>query len=808
MTMVLPLAFAACTSDEFETIQNEGSSLAGRKVLENVELSFGDDAYTRIAVENGNFIFEEGDGVGACLVDNYVPNAAAKAAYQNYTLTDYIQTNYQYLYDGATWTTTAKMVEGNYVFYAPYNGKHLERKPLTTGVPTTQELQLDADGKVNQYSILEAFAKSGQPAYIGYKFLEATGQDYKVSVDMKPIFAYPLITFTNDKTGTDAGDVVITKFVIKADGIATKAPLTIGTANNVAAKGTGVVGSLFDLGTKDSENGAWVTNKYMIGNKTDNVVGTAEETANMIVVNVPNGALTVAQGESVKFNVVLPADNSVNYTVYAYDNAGKAYQKNVSGQSYSAGKMYADNQYSNGNALATAAGIMTSKTSAITPAVAPTIVTSTEELQALVAGATADVANIQVANSSVKLTPEVASAANPTLTYTFADPISIVGGEEEAAEMDRFGFNGAVTIESGIVNLRAIVASNEAALGNVTVKEGASLTLLTSAENSTGTLNVTVEEGAQVTIGESGTNAEKVHVTTLTNNGEATVEVSGSVTTYVNAGTVTNKSETLPTPMEGKWINEGDVELNAATTLSAGATLVNKGAITVTSTNTLTITAASGTTTPAAVLDNEGMLINDASTNSVIVNGKLIVRASSMYKGAAISITSTTGRIDLYEGYQAAENFTVTSGTLAQVVTSFDNTVTEPVELISGINMLSVSSTLTLDEAITGVNNIELGNGATFNLNDAITVANNTEITTVGDATIKGIYTLSSGAGTLDIIVAKGKTLTLQGVTIAKGTATATLKGADTAENSSSYKLTSGASVAAGVTVADSMKKL
>lgn len=260
--------------------------------------------------------------------------------------------------------------------------------------------------------------------------------------------------------------------------------------------------------------------------------------------------------------------------------------------------------------------------------------------------------------------------------------------------------------------------------------------------------------------------------------------------------------------MEGKWINEGDVELNAATTLSAGATLVNKGAITVTSTNTLTITAASGTTTPAAVLDNEGMLINDASTNSVIVNGKLIVRASSMYKGAAISITSTTGRIDLYEGYQAAENFTVTSGTLAQVVTSFDNTVTEPVELISGINMLSVSSTLTLDEAITGVNNIELGNGATFNLNDAITVANNTEITTVGDATIKGIYTLSSGAGTLDIIVAKGKTLTLQGVTIAKGTATATLKGADTAENSSSYKLTSGASVAAGVTVADSMKKL
>lgn len=784
MTMVLPLAFAACTSDEFETIQNEGSSLAGRKALENVELSFGDDAYTRIAVENGNFTFEEGDGVGACLGDNYAPNAAAKAAYQNYKLSEYIQTNYQYLYDGATWTTTAKMVEGNYVFYAPYNGKHLERKPLTTGVPTTQELQLDADGKVNQYSILEAFAKSGQPAYIGYKFLEATGQDYKVSVDMKPIFAYPLITFTNDKTGTGAGDVVITKFVITAsNSIATKAPLTIGTANNVAAKGTGVVGSLFDLGTKDSENGAWVTNKYMIGNKTANVVGTAEETANMIVVNVPNGALTVAQGESVKFNVVLPADNSVNYTVYAYDNAGKAYQKNVSGQSYSAGKMYADNQYSNGNALATAAGIMTSKTSAITPAVAPTIVTSTEELQALVAGATANVTNIQVANSSVKLTPEVASAANPTLTYTFDDPISIVGGEEEAAEMDRFGFDGDVTIESGIVSL---TATN---LSNVTVKEGATLNLYGAETSAT----VKTEKGATLVLG-NGKNA--ITIATLTNAGEATIAKNATVSTsYTNEGTITNQSATLPTNIaSGTWINEGDVTLSAPTTLSAGVTLVNKGAIT-TGTNTLTI-ATADVTTPAAVLDNEGMLINDGTDNKVTVNGKLIVRASSMYKGKAIDVAS--GRIDLYEGYQAADAFTVSgTGTLAQVVTSYDNTVAEPATLISDINMLSVSSTLTLDKAIANnVNNIELGNGATFNLNGTIKVINDTEITTVGDATIKGIYTLSAASTkTLNIIVAKGKTLTLSGVTIENGEGTTNLKGVDTTVKSK-YVLTSGANVA------------
>lgn len=787
MTMVLPLAFAACTSDEFETIQNEGSSLAGRKALENVELSFGDDAYTRIAVENGNFTFEEGDGVGACLVDYYSPtNKAEDPAYKNYMLSEYIQTNYQYLYDGATWTTTAKMVEGNYVFYAPYNGKHLSRTPITTGVPTTQELQLDADGKVNQYSILEAFAKSGQPAYIGYKFLEATGQDYKVSVDMKPIFAYPLITFTNDKTGTGAGDVVITKFVITASkSIATKAPLTIGTANAVAAKGTGVVGSLFDLGTKDSENGAWVTNKYMIGNKTANVVGTAEETASMIVVNVPNGALTVAQGESVMFNVVLPADNSVEYTVYAYDNAGKAYQKTVSEQSYSAGKMYADIQYSNGNALATAAGIMTSKTSVISPTDAPTIVTSTEELQALVAGATADVTNIQVANSSVKLTPEVASAANPTLTYTFKAPISIVGGEEEAAEMDRFGFNGAVTIESGIVSLKA---TN---LDDVTVKEGATLNLYGAETSAT----VKTEKGATLVLGNG---KDAITIATLTNAGEATIAKNATVTASTNEGTIINQSTKLPTNIaSGTWINEGDVTLSGATTLSAGVTLVNKVAIT-TETNTLTIAAASGNT-PAAVLDNEGMLINDASTNKVIVYGKLIVGASSMYKGAAIDVSS--GRIDLYEGYQAANAFTFSSsGTLAQVVTSYDNTVTESATLISNINMLSVSSTLTLDKAITNnVKNIELGNGATFNLNGTIKVTDDTKITTVGDATIKGIYTLSAGsAKTLDIIVAKGKTLTLSGVTIENGDGTTNLKGVDTTVKSK-YVLTSGANVSATI---------
>ena len=168
LAMALPLAFAACTSEEI--IENaQDQNLDARKALGEVELVFGDEVNSRMTAEGGNIGFVVGDGVGACLVDVYSKNAdAAKAAVaiNNYLLTDYIQTNYQYKYDGSSWATTARMVEGNYVFYAPYNGEHLARTAIKTGVNNVQNLTLAEDGTIDKYSALDEFLKSGQPAYV------------------------------------------------------------------------------------------------------------------------------------------------------------------------------------------------------------------------------------------------------------------------------------------------------------------------------------------------------------------------------------------------------------------------------------------------------------------------------------------------------------------------------------------------------------------------------------------------------------------------------------------------------------------
>lgn len=791
MAMALPTIFAACSSDELEAIQNGDNALDSRIELGNVELAFGDDAQTRMSAEGGVIKFLVDDGVGACLVDNYV-HASDKAGEEikNYQLTSTIQTNYQYKYDGSTWATTARMVEGNYVFYAPYNGNHLSRAPLNTGVPAVQELAMGANGKLDQFSIIDAFVKSGAPAYVGYKFLKAEGQTTKVKVDMKPIFAYPLITFTNDKTGTDAGDVTITKFVIiQSNGFATEMPMAIGKANAVASnKATGIVGSLFDETAKDTEKGAWITNKFMIGNKTGNVTGTATKTANMITINVPEGALKVAQGESVKFNVVLPADAAKKYTVYAYLDNGKAYSMEMNA-GFSAGKIYPDNQYkTDGTTLATAATAGTMSTKKMSaPSAAPVVVTSTEELVNLIAGAVENVTDIEVSGSNVKITKEVVDAANPTLTYNFKSAVAIAAGKE-AVELKNFEFGGNVTVESGDVTY-----NNKAKIEAV-VEKDAKLTVL-EAEN---TSEVETKAGAKAVIGGSKATDSSVTVATLKNAGETTINVKGTVTDVEeNKGTIINESAALPTSIVGKWVNNGNVKLAKATTIAAevanttpAGELTNNGSI---ETNGCNLTIEEG-----AVLDNaaEGMLVNGSASSEVVVNGTL--EAHGLFKGNAIGTAS--GRINLYSGYQAANDFSLPTGTgiLADVMDSYDATATEKPNLTANANMLSVKDLTVAAVADLGKAKYELQDKGTMNVKGNIALEEATEITTKGDATITGIYALDGTTGkVLTITVAEEKTLTLKGITLGADNFTE-LKGKNVLKPSK-YKLTAGATLGTSV---------
>lgn len=800
MAMALPLAFAACTSEEFESAQN-ATDLSGRKVLGDVVLTFGDEAGTRMTAAGGAIGFVAGDGVGACLVDNYIGEQdGERGAIDNYNLTSTIQTNYQYKYEGGAWMTTARMVEGNYIFYAPYNGDHLSRTPLKTGVPTTQELTLGADGKVDAYSILDAFVKSGTPAYVGYKFLKAEGQDLKVSVNMKPIFAYPLVTFSNDDTSASATDVVITKFVVTGT-IPAEMELNIGSAGDVAKAGNGVVGKLFDQGADASKNGAWAKSANMIGNKTADVTNAASKTNGAITINVPNGALKVAKGETVKFHIVLPATNAANYKVYAYDGNGKAYGLTVTGAALSAGKIYPDGQYkADGTTYATAANAFMTKTSAITPAAAPNMVNTTEELVALVAGATGNVAGIEATSDDVKITPEVIAAINPNLTYTFTSVMGISGDLEIA----NFDFTNGAVVESGVVTWKKAIST---ATSNLTVKSGA--TLKVKADISGATVTVLKDGEAEIGAGTTNNASDDITVANLVNKGETTIKCDAAVTTITNystttgdeyCGTINDERTGIPTAINGNWICSNEVVVTAATTVNAGATL--------TISNSLDLTGASAGLTVSGkaklVVDEDAMLINNA-TSAVTINADGLMEAKGLFKGDAIDVAN--GRINLYQGYQAVNAFSTSGGILADVRETYTTDVTTPEVLVTNANLLSVKNlTLKADAALPKAN-VELQDGGTMTLNGNVTAGAVSTITTVGDATISGVYNLASAAATntLTIVVAKKKTLTLKGISLVDGGAGVTLKGETgaTGTDNAKYKLTSGASIGAGVTVDD-----
>ena len=704
--MALPVAFAACTSEELvEGVQNQ--NLDARKALGDVELAFGEGAESRLAVsEAGAFLWSEGDGVGACLVDVYAPTGDEDdAAIKNYKLTDYIQTNYQYKRDAAgKWTTTARMVEGNYMFYAPYNGNHLARTSIMAGAPTVQNLALKEDGTINQYSALDEFVKSGKPAYVGYKFLAAEGQENKVSVNLKPIYAYPEITIDNTSlSASEERDLTITKVVITyTGGFETEAPITIGTKDAVAAAATeGVVGMLYDYGTHNATNnphGAWITNnKNMKGNRTSQITGTAKKENNVVTINMPDGAYTVAIGETVKFNVVLPAEayNASTTTIYAYTAEGKAIKLPLgSAFALSTGKIYVDGRYkADGTFSSTMADPLKVKNvKAEALVAAPNIVYTTEELETLVASASADVDAITFANDEVKLTAAVAdAAANTELSYTIDSPVSIIGGTaEKPVAVNKFTFKNGATIESGVVTVKgntgdieveegATLNINDGAAAAATLEAGTitnygtvnvyeKLTAEALTLKSGSTLNVEVADNAQAAMNidfdatETDANDEIIGATlNLKKNFavDAALTVDEGSTSTISSGAVVTVAAALTN--NGSMTNNGTIKGDGSFVNGEDASLTNAGVVvakTITNNGDVTNNKYFGldATSQSTTITNEGTITMGLKTARALVNaGKGEIDNTALGKvtsnGASLNIITVTITEDM-ENYE------------------------------------------------------------------------------------------------------------------------------------------------------------
>lgn len=199
--IMLPALFAACTNDDFQTIEQGAQGTEGRKMVDNVTLNVTTSANTRLAYESGKYKFEEGDEIGACLMDlvdmtKYLDQANHPMWHEWFTLTDYIHTNYKFTRDGnGNWTTGAKMTEGNYFFVMPYNANYGYRSTYKFDA-SSQTLE-----GTDNASLLKAYADNNH--FVGYgKVVAGDAESESVGVSMVPVFGSTGITIKVTGTQT------------------------------------------------------------------------------------------------------------------------------------------------------------------------------------------------------------------------------------------------------------------------------------------------------------------------------------------------------------------------------------------------------------------------------------------------------------------------------------------------------------------------------------------------------------------------------------------------------------------------------
>ena len=310
--LTFALAFAACTNEE-ELVIATGSDaqLASRPQIGKVELTT--ESQTRAAVVDGTWgklAYETGDIIGAALVDEpnmtrsipgyfnsngwenaswtyaeYATDTQKKlrgqwklftqtktsqndwAAYNtpyafydlcgNGTVNNIIHTNYGYAYNGTNWTSEASLVEGNYMFYFPYNANNSTRVPVTVEIPTVQDC---TDGN----SAVDAFYNVTTPIAVDLAFIQkpAAGQKPVISAAPKHLFAYPQIKIVNNFNSY--------LYDVKYDGTSVDQTLSAKATTTAALKKTMTVNKVELVYTGAETNKLWTKatiNAYKLNNE-------------------------------------------------------------------------------------------------------------------------------------------------------------------------------------------------------------------------------------------------------------------------------------------------------------------------------------------------------------------------------------------------------------------------------------------------------------------------------------------------------------------------------------------------------------
>ena len=612
--LALPALFAACTADEFESVSQNNGLQERAKLSKDFTLMTGMPE-TRYAAEGGSgisFKFEQGDRIGAAIIDEYDYNYPDEP--DKFDVIYSLAGNNPFEYQGGdAWKSNTELGIGHYMFVFPYNTKDNGRGAVAYELPVIQKMYTDENGE----QILNAAIEKGNKAVATTVLYE---DDLTADVSLKNLFTYPKLTinFDNGEKVTTVSQIVletndgVDPFIVKGGfnhkvvnemfnpGDNASTILSDKYYNDDDGKVTTPYVHWDEVGTYDflikEENTGWDEAKYYITAPEN------ERTSKYIIVKFPKNTKVKLQSNTnnkyVEARIMMPSIDDLTvltdeYTLYVYTDNG-VYHTNLNEDAFSFSDTTDDTKIANALRRNQSNGLTLKALNAGDKGQdAGTIVTSLEDWNAMVAryGKTKQDQDIIVVGDGFAFNEK---AEWPTeCVFNINSNVTVEG----KVEMSNVNVTGTVNVkEKAVLTVNNTLAATEI-LNEGTVEIVAECDKDNEKEDyagirlieNKGTLNVAEKANAVFAL----TNKKGA---TMTNNGTAEVSNEAGLTEAGNFGTITNNG-ILRT---NNFTNQ-TIELN-----NAQDQIVNVP--TITNAKNARILAVSGVLTNYAKLVNEGTL--------------------------------------------------------------------------------------------------------------------------------------------------------------------------------------------------------
>ena len=203
--LAIPALFAACVADDFNEAITSGDMAQRALLSEDFKLNFG-GADTRFSAGDAGapleFSYEVGDAIGGAIIDQFDPTQTDPV--KRFPIVPYVSTNHPFVLNAqGEWAIEHTMVEGNYLFYFPYNENNHARTAPVYSIPVMQDLS-DKDGKFDPKAAVEKYNMA-----VGAQFLEK--EDLNASLQLVNIYGYARIkvTLDNHYAGSNVDKIVL-----------------------------------------------------------------------------------------------------------------------------------------------------------------------------------------------------------------------------------------------------------------------------------------------------------------------------------------------------------------------------------------------------------------------------------------------------------------------------------------------------------------------------------------------------------------------------------------------------------------------